>query len=240
MLVDVIIPTYGESPFLINAINSALDQGEVVKNIIVIDDGSSPQIVMKHKRQLESIEKVKLIFAEKHQNPAVMRNIGIMNSSAKYLAFLDSDDVWLAGKIESQLRLAEQLPSKFICSNAIRIENGIRTNYFSDNKNNKIGTFKLVYGNGVINSTVLVDRDLFTHFAGFPEAYSVRGVEDYLSWLKISLTTEIHYMNEVTTEYLINPEGISQSSNTDNAIHALAAFYQHLHNLKTRKIRERA
>lgn len=234
MSVDVIIPTYGPSPYLLNAINSAINQGEIVRNIIVIDDGSPPDIVERLRFETSRIEKVQFISANRHSNPAIIRNIGIRTATSDYIAFLDADDCWQEGKILRQISEMKKRNADFVCSNAVRISGNTKTNYFIGRQNKKIKTHNLIRGNGVITSTVLVDRSIFAQIGGFPEDYSVRGVEDYSAWLKLSLDAQMFYMDEVMAEYLINPDGISQTFNFDNSVHALVRFLQELKEIQTK------
>lgn len=228
MSVDVIIPTYGPSPFLMSAINSAIKQGEIVRNIIVIDDGSPAEVVERIRLETSEIEKVLFISAVRHSNPAIIRNIGIFAATSDYIAFLDADDCWQEGKINKQISEMKKRKIDFICSNALKVSFNTKTNYFIGRQSKKIKTHNLIRGNGVITSTVLVDRSIFAKIGGFPEDYSVRGVEDYSAWLRLSLDAQMFYLDEITAEYLINPDGISQNVSFDNSVHALARFLQEL------------
>jgi glycosyltransferase involved in cell wall biosynthesis len=234
MSVDVIIPTYGSSPYLLNAINSAINQGEIVQNIFVIDDGSPPDIVERLRLETSKIEKVQFISADRHSNPAIIRNIGIRAATSDYIAFLDADDCWQEGKILKQLSEMKKRKVDFVCSNALKVNFDNKTNYFIGRQNKKIKTHNLIRANGVITSTVLVDRFIFAQIGGFPEDYSVRGVEDYFAWLRLSLDAQMFYLDEVTAEYLINPHGISQTVYFDNSVHALARFLQELKEIETK------
>ena len=234
MSVDVIIPTYGPSPYLLSAINSAIKQGEIVRNIIVIDDGSPPDVVERIRLETSEIEKVLFISADRHSNPAIVRNIGILAATSDYIAFLDADDCWQEGKIHKQISEMKKRKVDFICSNALKVSFNTKTNYFKGRRSKKIKTHNLIRGNGVITSTVLVDRFVFAQIGGFPEDYSVRGVEDYSAWLKLSLDAQMFYLDEITAEYLINPDGISQTVSFDNSVHALARFLQELKRIPTK------
>lgn len=234
MSVDVIIPTYGPSPYLLSAINSAIKQGEIVRNIIVIDDGSPPDVVERIRLETSEIEKVQFISANRYSNPAIIRNIGILAATSDYLAFLDADDCWQEGKIQRQLSEMKKRKVDLICSNALKVDFNTKTNYFKCRQSKRIKTHNLIRANGVITSTVLVDRSIFTKIGGFPEDYSVRGVEDYSAWLRLSLDAQMFYLDEITAEYLINPDGISQTVSFDNSMHALVRFLQELKGIPTK------
>lgn len=92
-LVSVVIPVYND-PMIIDAVNSCLRQTYPAVEVIVVDDGSKPVIrslVAKIKDQ-----RVKYIRQKKHTNANVCRNLGIREASGEYVAFLDSDDLFMS------------------------------------------------------------------------------------------------------------------------------------------------
>lgn len=201
--ISVVIPTYNREKDLIVAIKSVLNQTYPVSEIVVCDDGStdkSKDLVLELNEP-----RVKWIDCGRNGRPAIPRNIGISNSSSEWIAFLDSDDEWFQNKIENQLKLAETLNCKAVCSNAIRIAKGLEnTNYLSFS--NPIISFKdLVKTNFVICSSMLVHRSLFSDIKGFPEPIEFKAIEDYALWLKIATLTDIAYSSEPLLNYLDIP-----------------------------------
>ena len=227
-LVDVVIPTYNDSKLVLLAIISALEQGPVVREIFVVDDGSSPKIVSELSDFIDKQDNVSLVLSERYSNPGIIRNIGLRKATAKYVAFLDSDDTWIKDSLLQRVIILEKLNKKFVCSNAYKINANVKTPYFLVTKRSRTSTINLIRGNAVITSTVVVRRDAFIHQGGFPEEYAFRGVEDYLAWLRFSLFSELHYLNEFCAEYMINESGLSQSSTRDGSIFALMGFYADL------------
>ena len=101
-LVSVIIPNYNSEKFLKECLESVLAQSYKNIEIIVIDDGStdrSAEILEEYQSQIRFIRSL-------HNGAAVTRNIGIELSNGKYLAFMDSDDIWMLEKIEKQMTIA--------------------------------------------------------------------------------------------------------------------------------------
>ncbi|KAB2332601.1 glycosyltransferase family 2 protein [Bacillus mesophilum] len=101
-LVSVVIPFYSGKKWLTEAIDSILEQTYQNIEMLVIDDGSKENID-------DLTEKYKSINIIKKSNggPASARNLGIEKSSGKYIAFLDSDDVWLPEKLLHQIAQME-------------------------------------------------------------------------------------------------------------------------------------
>ena len=98
-LISVVIPFYSNKGWLDEALMSVVGQTYNHKEILVIDDGSKEDIsdlCEKYKQKIKYIRK-------ENGGPASARNCGIENARGKYIAFLDSDDVWYPNKLESQI-----------------------------------------------------------------------------------------------------------------------------------------
>src|SRR3989442_8558266 len=109
--VTVIIPTYDRPQMLSRAVDSARSAGTDVE-IIVVDDASS-DTTAEVCRDLPGIKHVRL---ERNQGVAGARNIGIFESTAQYVAFLDDDDLRLPGSLDLQAEVLDKNPEAgFVC-----------------------------------------------------------------------------------------------------------------------------
>lgn len=99
-LVSVIIPNYNYARYLAQAVDSALAQTYPSVEVVVIDDGSRDDSLEVLRGYGERVR----WFAQTNAGVAAARNRGIEESRGEYLAFLDSDDVWLPEKLEKQMR----------------------------------------------------------------------------------------------------------------------------------------
>lgn len=98
-LITVVIPNHNNSGFLIDCLESVLNQTYTNKEIILVDDGStdkSLQVLLSYQ------DKIKLI-ATRNRGAAAARNTGILNAKGEFIAFLDSDDIWESDKLELQM-----------------------------------------------------------------------------------------------------------------------------------------
>lgn len=97
--VSVIIPVYNAEKYVLRAINSALEQPEV-KEVIVVDDGYADNAYELCKQIAQKEPRVKLYTHPNHENlgAAVSRNLGMLNASCGYIAFLDADDYFLPNR----------------------------------------------------------------------------------------------------------------------------------------------
>ena len=113
-LVSVVIPTYNRAGFLPDAIGSVLAQSYANIEIIVIDDGSTDNT----RSVLQPFEDKIRYLTSNHVGAAHARNMGMMAAKGKYIAFLDSDDQYLPGKLALQIEFLEKNPElKVVCSN---------------------------------------------------------------------------------------------------------------------------
>lgn len=104
-LVSVVIPFYSGSSWLREAIDSALNQTYRNLEVLVINDGSLENIDDISKEYDSSIK----VINKRNAGPASARNLGIEESSGKYIAFLDSDDLWMPGKLLRQIGYMESM-----------------------------------------------------------------------------------------------------------------------------------
>ena len=91
-LVSVIIPTYNTARYVQESINSVLEQDYPSIQLIVIDDGSTDETVDIIRHYGERV----VLLTQQNQGAAAARNAGLAVAQGEYIAFLDSDDVWLS------------------------------------------------------------------------------------------------------------------------------------------------
>ncbi|WP_230658212.1 glycosyltransferase family 2 protein [Psychrobacter sp. I-STPA10] len=107
--ITVIIPNYNRDETLIKALASVLLQTESVKKIIVVDDCSDVEIFEKVKSKIDTLNsldydiEIELVRMAENSGANVCRNYGINMVDTKYIAFLDSDDIWTQNKVKTQM-----------------------------------------------------------------------------------------------------------------------------------------
>ena len=100
-LVSVIIPVYNAEKYIKATIESVKSQTHKHWEAIIIDDKSTDNSVNMAKKYLN--KKIKLIQNKKNIGAALSRNKGIKAAKGRYIAFLDSDDIWDSDKLKKQL-----------------------------------------------------------------------------------------------------------------------------------------
>jgi glycosyltransferase involved in cell wall biosynthesis len=106
-LFSIIIPTFNRGRILRDALESVFVQGVPEVEVIVVDDGSTDET--------EAVvgmygSRVQYVYQE-NRGPAAAKNEGIRRARGRYIAFLDSDDVWLPGKLHTELELFRAFPT---------------------------------------------------------------------------------------------------------------------------------
>lgn len=102
--VTIITPLYNCSEFLDETLNSVLVQTYQNWEVIMVDDCSSDNSVLIAQEFVEKDHRIKLIQLEKNSGAAVARNKAIEAATGRFIAFLDSDDLWMPNKLEKQVQ----------------------------------------------------------------------------------------------------------------------------------------
>lgn len=190
-LVSVIIPTYNRADWLKEAIDSVLSQNYPACEVSIVDDGSTDltrELVADYGQQLR-------YFYQQNQGVSSARNLGIRTATGKYLALLDSDDLWLPSKIAQQVVIMEQRPELQLChTEEIWIRRGVRVN--PKKKHQKYGGYIFPYCLPlcvISPSSVMIRRTLFDNIGYFDE--TLPACEDYDLWLRITKTYPVHFID---------------------------------------------
>ncbi|SHM61258.1 glycosyltransferase family 2 protein [Gracilibacillus kekensis] len=181
-LVSVITPTFNSSDYVVKTIESVQSQSYQNWEMIIIDDCSSDNTVELVKGEISSDPRLKLIQNQENKGAAVSRNSGINLASGRYIAFLDSDDIWSSKKLETQISFMQKNNYFFTFTSYSLIDK-------DGNKLNKMVRAKdmLNYKNllshpGAIGClTVVLDK----HEIQDITMPNIRTRQDFALWLKI-------------------------------------------------------
>ena len=214
--VSVIIPTWNRASYLGAAITSVLEQTYPVHEILVCDDESTDD----SEAVVRSFNdpRVTWLPGPRAGRPAVPRNRGLAASKGEWIAFLDSDDQWVAEKLERQLESLHRLNCSAACSNALRISPGGQpAGQVVSWTKTRIAFNDLLKTNQVVCSSVLIHRSLLAHVSGFPEQQHLTACEDYALWLRVSTQTDFAFVPHALVLYNDDPEVSVRNSNPDAA-----------------------
>ena len=212
-IVSIITPSYNSAKFIDNCVKSVLSQTFQDWEMIIVDDFSEDQT----KQIITSLSKhdsrIKTIFLDENIGASKARNIAISAAKGRYIAFLDSDDLWHPNKLEKQIMFMQKKNIAFsyttyqsISEDAERVYYIIKApylmTYYDYLKNTIIGCL-----------TVIVDRKKVGDF----EMLDIRSSHDMALWLLIMKRGFNAYgLDENLASYRI-----LKNSNTSNKIKAV-------------------
>ena len=200
--VSIIMPTYNSSKYLGKAVESVQNQTYENWEIIIVDDVSSDE-TLKIAHELSSVDyRIKLYPSyEKIFTPGA-RNLGISKSIGRFIAFLDSDDMWHYQKLEKQISDMINKNIFFSYTGVEKIDSGgISNGYLT--VPHSISYKKLLRGNKICCSSVILDR---FNIETIEFSNNIKIVEDYALWLKILRESGSNALgiNEPLTYYRIH------------------------------------
>ena len=194
-LVSVIIPYYKKKEYITSSINSVLKQSYKNLELIIIYDDSNHEDLIILKNLKKKDKRIKIFLNKKNIGAGLSRNKGIKLSKGKFIAFLDSDDLWSPNKLKKQIFFMKQ--------HKIKISH---TSYYIINYKNKIiGQRKakdlshkqLLRSCDIGLSTIILNKKLIKNNTKFA---SLKTKEDYVLWLRITLNEKKIYalLNNLT------------------------------------------
>ena len=191
--VSVIIPTFNRCGKVVRAIQSAVEQTFIDREIIVVDDGSTDAT----QNTVDQFpDPIKFIAHSSNLGVSAARNTGIRHSNSPYIAFLDSDDYWLPEKLKVQIEFLETHTNVQVCqTEELWIRNGRRVNpmkkHIKPSGNIFEPSLKLCL---VSPSAVMIRRSLLDEVGLFDE--NLPACEDYDLWLRIACRHPVHLIDQ--------------------------------------------
>ncbi|MEE1211731.1 MAG: glycosyltransferase family 2 protein [Treponema sp.] len=181
--VSIIMPAHNAAKTIRDSIDSVISQTFTDWELLVINDSSTDETEKIVSEYVNKDKRIRLLHTDKSVGkPFYPRNIGIKAAEGKFIAFLDSDDVWLPKKLEHQLPLFEDKNTAI----AFSYYEKFSTEHNESNEDRvvmspKIVSFKsALYGNPIGNLTGMYDTDKVGKIF-----YEDAGHEDYILWLTI-------------------------------------------------------
>jgi teichuronic acid biosynthesis glycosyltransferase TuaG len=206
-LVSVIIPVYNAEKYLAETLDSAIGQTYQDIEIVIVDDCStdaSSEIISNY---MLNNKNVIYIRHETNRGAAVARNTGIHSARGQFIAFLDSDDVWVKTKIERQIRHMREKKACFcftaydmIDSNGQQIKGKIKIKEHVVYKDQLTKTM-------ISTPTVILD----TAILGNVEIPLRRTGQDYALWLKLLREYDAFGIDEVLVHVRRRPSSLSKN-----------------------------
>lgn len=194
-LVSIIMPSYNTGKFIRETINSVVNQTYKEWELIIVDDCSNDntdEIVSSIKD-----DRIKYLKNKVNSGAAITRNRALKEAKGKWIAFLDSDDLWKKEKLEKQMNFMKENNYYFSYTNYIEVDE-------NDNPNGKKVTGpKKITKTGMFNYcwpgclTVMYDADKI----GLIQIEDIKKNNDYAMWLKICRKVDCYLLDEDLAMY---------------------------------------
>ena len=201
--VSIVLATFNRLELLRSSVDSVLNQTFSDWELIIADDGSDAP-TRQFLASLESPGRVRVLWLDHSGRPSVARNAALREARGEYVAFQDSDDLWLPGKLETQIASLRRNPERAWGHTRFQLidESGAPTAW-----TRRTGGWptpggwildQLIRGETVIAlPSVVASRRLLQQAGGFDE--QLNDTEDYELWLRLARHSEIDAINELLT-----------------------------------------
>lgn len=180
IIVSIITPAYNAAGLIAETIDSVLQQTYQNWEMIIVDDCSIDDTIFIVKGYQERDSRIRLIELKDNTGVAHARNVGIESSCGRYLAFLDSDDIWLENKLEEQLYFMKSNKIAFSFTQYRQFNNEIAECKKIIDIPEVVNYKMLLRGNVIGCLTVMLDKEMIPTFKMIRERH-----EDYIAWLEI-------------------------------------------------------
>ena len=204
-MISIIMPSYNASDFISDSINSVILQTYKDWELIIVDDCSEDNTVDIVKGFVSCDSRIKLILQSENAGAAVARNTALEICSGRYVAFLDSDDLWFPNKLQDQIDFMISTSSCFVFSAYEKIDE-------SGNKTGVVGVPEKVVYEDLLKTCVIGCLTVIydTEVLGKVEMPLIRKRQDFGLWLNILKKTR--YANGIQVplaQYRVRKESIS-------------------------------
>jgi teichuronic acid biosynthesis glycosyltransferase TuaG len=205
--VSVIMAAHDSAPFIIDTIQSVRGQDFTDWELLVVDDCSSDDTLAIVRRIAVDDDRLRVFALDRNQGPAAARNTAIENARGRYIAFLDSDDLWKPNKLSVQIEYMRRSGHPFTYTGYERMTEG----------GELLGTVRvptattyrrLLKRNVVACLTAVYDRAYF----GTILMPSIRKGQDYGLWLLlVNQATTAHGIDQVLGRYRVRTRSVSSN-----------------------------
>lgn len=194
-LVSIIMPSYNTAQYIAETIQSVIDQSYQNWELIIVDDCSTDNTDF----VVSKINDQRIIFLKNKKNSgaAVSRNRALREAKGKWIAFLDSDDLWKPDKLEKQIQFMKINNYSFSYTNYVEIdvygnETGVKVT--GPKKITKTGMFNYCWPGCL---TVMYDASKI----GLIQIHDIKKNNDYAMWLKVCQKADCYLLDEYLAKY---------------------------------------
>jgi teichuronic acid biosynthesis glycosyltransferase TuaG len=207
-LVTIIMPAYKAAKYIEESIESVLSQTYQTWELIIVDDCSpdaTREIISKYASR---DKRIKPIFLKKNSGPAVARNEGLKFARGRWIAFLDSDDIWISNKLSLQKKFQLKTCAVLTFTQFRRVSADKAEIGHLIDVPDKLDYRELLGNTVIATSTVLVDRSLLKTPIKMKKVY----YDDFVCWLDLLRDGAIAYgFKEDLMRYRVLKKSVSRN-----------------------------
>ncbi|MAZ26824.1 MAG: glycosyl transferase [Cytophagaceae bacterium] len=227
---SIITPLFNSAAFIEQTIKSVLAQTFKDWEMLIIDDASTDAGYDKVLAFAKNEPRIKPYRLEKNSGAGAARNLGIKNAKAKYITFLDADDLWKPEKLETQIRFMENSGAKISFSSYHLIDENGTSLHQNIEALPEVDFKKMLRSNYIGNLTAMYDAQFF----GEVFMPTLRKRQDWAFWLTLVKKAGIAQgIPEVLADYRVRKNSIS-SNKVKMLKYNFAVYHQHLGFSKTK------
>lgn len=221
--VSVIIPTYNRKNLLQRAVDSALAQTLTDIEIIIVDDGSTDGTAELFAHTEDLRVQYHLL---PHHGACAARNTGIDLASGRYIAFLDSDDVWLPEKLAIQQRQLESSGADVVFCAFRRHDGTSVTRYPEANVPEGLISYQQLLGGSLVSTQTIFGRADCMKQVRFDESFP--RMQDWEYAIRLAAACKLVYFPDVLAELYVQQDSISRKPELGlKAMRLLLQKYRH-------------
>lgn len=195
-LVSIIMPSYNTGKYISETIESVLAQTYKNWELIIVDDCSADNTDEAVEKYLAD-KRIKYLKNERNSGAAISRNRALREAKGKWVAFLDSDDLWMPEKLMWQIKFMKKHGLHFSYTNYSEIDEGGKANGITvtgPKQITKTGMFNYCWPGCL---TVMYDRE----YVGLIQIADIKKNNDYAMWLKVCRKTDCYLLNKCLAKY---------------------------------------
>lgn len=204
-LVSIIMPSYNTGAYISDSIKSVISQTYVDWELLIVDDCSTDNTVEIIKSF--SDPRIKLLMNKRNSGAAESRNYALREAKGRWIAFLDSDDIWKPEKLEKQIEFMKKNGYAFTYTDYRICLNGEWLPYINTGPDfvNKRRMYNYCYFSTI---TVMYDRDVI----GLIQIKNIRKNNDYAMWLLAIEKANAYRLPECLSYYIKHDDSITGGS----------------------------
>jgi teichuronic acid biosynthesis glycosyltransferase TuaG len=205
--IDIILPVYNSKNFIFHAINSIISQTYKNWKLIIVDDKSNDgtrELIEQFIRSSKYKKKILFIKNDKNIGQGLARNLALKKTNSKYIAFIDSDDIWEKNKLKKQIKFMIDNHYDFTYTDYISLKKKKKKIIITPNSYNYAS---FINNTSIATSTMIVEKKILKNIFFL----SLRLCEDYYFKCQILRKTISYKCPKVYSFYRLRNNSLQSS-----------------------------